>query len=121
MFLPVTKKQHIHLPQSPAPACLLPQQHLPLLTACSLMSYRISASEGPCLTKGEMNKNTFFFSFTKHSHFTQWITTDRHMHVHADGAVREAHHVSVFDVNIPSMKASGGIHLTGSIAHPPFR
>lgn len=57
-FLPVAKTQHIQLPQSSFPACLLPQQHLPLLTACSLMSYRISAPEGPCLSKGEMNKNT---------------------------------------------------------------
>lgn len=124
MFLPVAKKQHIHLPQSPVPACLLPQQHLPLLTACSLMSYRITGSEGLCSSslQGEKknNKNTFFFP-TKHSHFTQWITIDTCTHTHTDGAVKEAHHVSVFDVNIPSMKASGGIHLTGSIAHPPFR
>lgn len=34
---------------------------------------------------------------------------------------RKTHHVSVLDVNIPSMKASGGIHFTGSIAQPPFR
>lgn len=30
------------------------------------------------------------------------------------------HHVSVLQVKIPSMKASGGIHLTGSMARPPF-
>ena len=28
--------------------------------------------------------------------------------------------ISVFVVKIPSRKASGGIHLTGSIALPPF-
>lgn len=28
---------------------------------------------------------------------------------------------SVFDVKIPSKKASGGIHLIGSIALPPLR
>lgn len=31
-----------------------------------------------------------------------------------------SHHVSVLDVKMPSMKASGGIHLTGSMARPPF-
>lgn len=30
------------------------------------------------------------------------------------------YHVSVLQVKIPSMKASGGIHLTGSMARPPF-
>lgn len=64
MFLPVAKKQHIHLPQSPVPACLLPQQHLPLLTACSLMSYRITGSEGLCSSspQGEKKKQHIFFS-----------------------------------------------------------
>jgi len=28
--------------------------------------------------------------------------------------------ISVLDVKIPSRKASGGIHFTGSIAFPPF-
>lgn len=37
------------------------------------------------------------------------------------GVCEGSHHVSVLDVKIPSMKASGGIHLTGSIARPPFR
>lgn len=37
--------------------------------------------------------------------------------VKAEGSV---HHVSVLDVKMPSMKASGGIHLTGSMARPPF-
>lgn len=32
----------------------------------------------------------------------------------------DSYHVSVFDVKMPSMKASGGIHLTGSMARPPF-
>ncbi len=31
-----------------------------------------------------------------------------------------AYQTSVFDVNIPSRNASGGIHFTGSIAFPPF-
>lgn len=35
-------------------------------------------------------------------------------------SVTESYHVSVFDVKMPSMKASGGIHLTGSMALPPF-
>lgn len=30
------------------------------------------------------------------------------------------YHVSVLEVKIPSIKASGGIHLTGSMARPPF-
>lgn len=33
---------------------------------------------------------------------------------------RDSHHVSVLDVKMPSMKASGGIHFTGSMARPPF-
>lgn len=35
-------------------------------------------------------------------------------------SVTGTHHVSVLDVKMPSMKASGGIHFTGSMARPPF-
>ena len=31
------------------------------------------------------------------------------------------HQTSVFEVNMPSKKASGGIHFTGSMVLPPFR
>ena len=44
---------------------------------------------------------------------------DRRWH-HINTRVRASHHVSVLDVKMPSMKASGGIHFTGSMARPPF-
>lgn len=84
MFLPVAKKQHIHLPQSPIPACLLPQQHLPLLTACSLMSYRITGSEGLCSSslQGEKKKKQEHIFFP-HKTFTLYpMDYNRHMHTH---------------------------------------
>lgn len=66
-----------------------------------------------------MNRNVFFYKILRP--YKKSYSRQAYTHAHTDEEVKEANHVSVFDVNIPSMKASGGIHLTGNIAHPPFR
>lgn len=117
-FLPVAAKQHLHLPQPSFP----PQQHSPLHRSdlsVSLSPPRLLAmKDSACLfSKEEINKN---LCFLQNIHILQKGLQHRQTDRLGRGG-KEAHHVSVFDVNIPSMKASGGIHLTGNMAHPPFR